>query len=123
MFGEDARAFAKGGMGSPNFWFNFAVSSMYFSGLLEGVNYICSYPGRAFIEAAGGRARLFSWLKTINAPYTRINSALDLAPFKPNGLENEPLSLEYDYFVHVVANDAPGEIHESLCRYRDWKWA
>ncbi|CAB3722958.1 hypothetical protein LMG3441_03975 [Achromobacter kerstersii] len=223
MFGEDARAFAKGGMGSPNFWFNFAVSSMYFSGLLEGVNYICSYPGhspqsdpnkfgmadvlaklgkcfnisyyhdlivrheealksqpikaanrrfltqlnsihlskrphknlandavktaislngktilvvddfctsgrsneasRAFIEAAGGRARLFSWLKTINAPYTRINSAPDLAPFKPNGLENEPLSLEYDYFAHVVANGAPGEIHESLCRYRDWKWA
>lgn len=222
MFGEDAKAFAKGGKGSPNFWFNFAVSSMYFSGLLEGVNYICSYPGhspdsdtnkfgmadvlaklgkcfgisyyndlivrhkeaaksqpikaanrqfltqlnsihlatkphrnldadavktaislrgktvlvvddfctsgrsneagRVFIEAAGGRARLFSWLKTINTPYTRIASALDLVPFRPNCIGNEPSSFEYDYFAQVVADNAPVEIHESLRRYQKWEW-
>jgi hypothetical protein len=43
-FGGDARAFAKHGAGHPDFWFQFTVSSLYFSGLLDGVQYICSFP-------------------------------------------------------------------------------
>lgn len=222
MFGEDARAFAKGGQGSPEFWFNFAVSSLYFSGLLEGVDYLCTYPGhspdsdpnkfgmaevlarlgkcfnmsyyhdlivrhnaapksqpikaadrkfltqlntirlsklphknlsqeprktpislkrktvlvvddfctsgrsneaaRAYIEAAGGHARLFSWLKTISAPYCRIATALDISPYKPNALADEPGQTDYPYHGHIIAPGAPGEIHESFARYRAWKW-
>lgn len=44
VFGGDARDFAKAGSGHPDFWFLFTVSSVYFSGLLEGVDYIASYP-------------------------------------------------------------------------------
>ena len=43
-FGGDARAFAKHGAGHPDFWFQFTISSLYFSGLLDGVHYICSFP-------------------------------------------------------------------------------
>ncbi len=222
MFGEDARAFAKGGKGSPDFWYNFAVSSLYFSGLLEDVDYLCSYPGhnpdsdpnkfgiadvlarlgrcfnmsyyhdlivrhdaapksqpikagdrrfitqlntihlskyphknlaadprktaisvnnktvlvvddfctsgrsneaaRIAIEAAGGRARLFSWLKTINVPYCRIVDNPKFSPFKPNSLTAEPDKMEYSYFNHIVDNAAPTEIHESLKKYLSWEW-
>jgi hypothetical protein len=222
MFGEDARAFAKTGNGRPDFWFNFAVSSLYFSGLLEGVNYICTYPGhspnsapnkygmadvlsrlgkcfrmtfyndliarhaeatksqpiragdrrflnqlntirltrhphrylnsdpvktaialrdktilvvddfctsgksneaaRMYIEAAGGRARLFSWLKTINVPYTRINVPVRLTPFAGTQLVAEPPSQDYGYAENIIAPDAPAEIHQIFMRYRDWHW-
>jgi hypoxanthine phosphoribosyltransferase len=44
VFGGDARAFAKAGSGHPDFWFLFTVSSVYFSGLLDGVDYIATYP-------------------------------------------------------------------------------
>jgi len=222
MFGEDARAFAKGGLGNPEFWANFAVSSLYFSGMLADVKYICSYPGhspdsdvnkfgmadvlarlgkcfnisyyhdliarhepalksqpikaadrtflnqlntthltrkphqnldaearktpislegkkvlvvddfctsgrsseaaRVFIEAAGGEARLFSWLKTISAPYSRIAAVAKIFPFKPNTFTAEPEKVEYSYAGHIVANDAPAEITECFINFRNWKW-
>lgn len=223
MFGADARAFAKGGYGNPDFWFNFAVSSLYFSGMLEDVDYICSFPGhspesdankfgmaevlsrlgkcfrrsyyhdlivrheaalksqpiraaerkflnqlntthlskkphlnlsaaprktaisltdkrvlvvddfctsgrsseaaRVLIEAAGGTARLFSWLKTISAPYCRINGPLQLSPFKPNTFAVEPARQEYSYEGHIVAPEAPAEIQDCFMRYKNWQWA
>ena len=44
-FGIDAKSAAKYGEGHPDFWFYLMVASLYFSGQLEGVDYICSYPG------------------------------------------------------------------------------
>lgn len=45
LFGTDARAAAKFGAGHPDFWFYLTISTLYFAGILEGVNYICLYPG------------------------------------------------------------------------------
>lgn len=45
VFGSDAKSFAKFGTGHAEFWFYFTISSLYFSGLLDNVNYICMYPG------------------------------------------------------------------------------
>ena len=39
---------------------------------------------RIFIEAAGGKAMLFSWLKTINSDYFEIDGALDINPTDKN---------------------------------------
>lgn len=222
MFGEDARAFAKGGLGNPEFWANFAVSSLYFSGMLDGVKYICSYPGhgtdsdvnkygmadvlarlgkcfnisyyhdlierhedamknqhirasdrtfrnqlntiricrhphkninqapnkgvlslkgakvlvvddfctsgrsgeaaRVFIEAAGGQARLFSWLKTINTPYSKISDELKIKPFTANNFATEPAKVEYSYEGHIVAPNAPPEITKCFEKFRKWQW-
>ncbi|WP_314102990.1 phosphoribosyltransferase family protein [uncultured Stenotrophomonas sp.] len=45
LFGFDARDAAKKGTGHPDFWFYITVASLYFSGLMEDVDYICTYPG------------------------------------------------------------------------------
>ncbi|CAM4446273.1 MULTISPECIES: phosphoribosyltransferase [Stenotrophomonas] len=45
LFGYDARDAAKHGAGHPEFWFYITVASLYFSGLMEDVDHICSYPG------------------------------------------------------------------------------
>jgi hypothetical protein len=222
VFGGDARAFAKHGLGHADFWFYFTVSSLYFSGLLEGVNYICSYPGhtpesdpdeygvasilarlgkcfhknyyhdliirhtgapksqpikaqnrtflaqanticlnrqphrnlspvpnkaalplkektvlviddfvtsgrsseaaRAFIEAAGGRARLYAWLKTINSSYERINEKQKISAYKPANLNHEPVTTSYPYGQGIVDANAPMEIQAMFDRYIAWKW-
>lgn len=44
-FGFDARAAAKVHQGHPDFWFYLTISTLYFSAMLDGANYICIYPG------------------------------------------------------------------------------
>jgi len=44
-FGSDARSAAKFGGGEQRFWFLMIVSSLYFSGLMHEVDYICPFPG------------------------------------------------------------------------------
>lgn len=45
QFGVDAKNAAKFGQGHPDFWFSLCTSTLYFSGMLEGVKYMCVYPG------------------------------------------------------------------------------
>ncbi|UXV85953.1 hypothetical protein IXO134_007425 [Xanthomonas oryzae pv. oryzae] len=214
MFGVDARDAAKHGSGHPEFWFLITASSLYFSGSLTGVDYICSYPGhkaaargiedgsqaavlarlgqclrinyyhdlierhrdaeksqfkkayersflnqintirlnpnphrnfsptpnkkrvslsgktilvvddittsgksldsaRAYIEAAGGKARLFSWLKTINSDYTRMESP-KISPWQVNSFAVEPNFVTYSYDGGIVDDSAPEELDAAL---------
>ena len=222
IFGSDARNVAKHGFGERQFWFWMIVSSLYFSGLMDKVNFICSFPGhdptstsavrkgvdallttlgkcfktdylpdlinrhhasvksqtataaqktflnqlntlhlnryprrydrppnkgalnlrdkyvlvvddfctngrsldvaRAYIEAAGGRAVLFSWLKTINMPYLHMNPAPIVRPFEVNAIVREPAALNFNYSAHIISDDAPAEIDWTLDAYRKWKW-
>ena len=222
IFGSDARNVAKFGAGNRRFWFLMIVSSLYFSGLLRDVHYLCPFPGhdpdskspvqqgldaflttlgkcfrkdylpdfiirhqasiksqtaaagqktflnqlntlhlnrrprhydrdpnqkpidlrgkcvlvvddfctngrsldvaRAYIEAAGGKAVLFSWLKTISMPYLYMNPAPSLHPFQVNTIATEPNALNFNYTPHIVSNDAPPEIDALLDAYRRWKW-
>lgn len=222
IFGSDARNVAKHGFGERQFWFWMIVSSLYFSGLMDKVNFICSFLGhdpvstsavrkgvdtllttlgkcfkkdylpdliirhhasvksqtataaqktflnqlntlhlnryprrydrppnksainlrdkrvlviddfctygrsldvaRAYIEAAGAHAVLFSWLKTISTPYLHMNPAPTLRPFEPNAIFQEPTALNFNYTPHIVSDDAPAEIDRTLDAYRQWKW-
>lgn len=222
VFGGDARSFAKQGLGHPEFWFYFTVSSLYFSGLLNGVSYICGYPGhspasdpdkigmatllmklgkcfrinlyhdlivrhtlalksqhikaidrtflaqintirlqrrprrnlslepnksaltlqnktvlvvddfitsgrsleaaRILIEAAGGHARMYCWLKTISSSYQRIADPLDLNPYNAQSLKQEPKSVPYSYAGAIIAPKAPAEIQNMFDRYMGWNW-
>jgi hypothetical protein len=45
IFGSDARNVAKFGARNRRFWFLMIVSSLYFSGLLRDVHYLCPFPG------------------------------------------------------------------------------
>jgi len=222
VFGGDARAFAKHGQGHPDFWFYFTVSSLYFAGLLQGINYICSYPGhtpnsdpdkhgvaatltrlgkcfgksyyhdllirhseapksqytraaerrfitqlnsiclqrkphrnlsdqpnktnlslagkrvlvvddfctsgrsseaaRAFIEAAGGQARLYSWLKTINTPYQEISPSVALNPYAAAAFTVDPTSTSHGYQVGIIDHHAPTEIQSIFDQFCAWTW-
>ncbi|WP_201864467.1 phosphoribosyltransferase [Microvirga soli] len=77
---------------------------------------------RAFIEAAGGKAILFSWLKTINTAFLHMNPDPQVQPFKPNDINAEPKWVSYDYHDHVVAPEAADEIAALLDAYKNWKW-
>jgi hypothetical protein len=55
QFGADARRVAKENKGDPQFWFYAVVSSLYFSGIAHGVDYICPFPGHNPAAIAGIR--------------------------------------------------------------------
>lgn len=217
-FGVDAFRAAKLEAGTLEFWHRLVVSSLYFSDLISGVNYIASYPGhekgtkvravddvmsllgkcfnktffpdlierhntaiksayasaqqktfvnqlntirlnahphaygekprktpislhgktvlvvddictngrsfdcaRAYIEAAGGKALSFAWLKTINSSYLQMNPNSTLKPFQANTIQQEPASTPYSYADGVHAPEAPAEIAALLDKYKAWK--
>jgi hypothetical protein len=221
-FGADARNAAKLGGGTLRFWFLMIISSLYFSGLIHEVDYICPFPGhnpavpsapgkgfdaimstlgkcfnktylpdlilrhvtstksqpikaanrtflnhlntlhlnryprkyegeprkspislrdervlvvddictsgrsldvaRAYIEAAGGSAVLFAWLKTINVGFAHMRTGPTLRPFEANLIGAEPPALEYRYSSNIVSHGAPAEIEQTRVAYRRWKW-
>jgi len=223
IFGDDARDAAKFGYGHPDFWFFLTISTLYFSGILAGVNYICTYPGhkaggeapaegslqaalmrlgkcfrmsfyhdlivrhvsadksqpikaaqrtftnqvqsihlnshphknfapapnrgaislrgktvlvvddictsgrsleaaRAYIEAAGGKAKLFTWLRTINTPYWELSEELNLKPYQANVVASEPSSNQHSYASGVIDRSAPAELAQVFSLYSRWAW-
>lgn len=216
-FGVDAFHAAKHETGSLGFWHRLIVSSLYFSGLIAGVDYIATYPGhtstskvkavdevmsslgkcfrktfypdlivrhtsaqksafmsagektyrnqlntiqlnarpnaygvtprkssisltnktvlvvddiltqgrslesaRSYIEAAGGRARLFAWLKTINTSYLQMNRGPSIKPFQVNVVKVEPDYESHSYVDGIVDAEAPSEIATLLDQYKAW---
>ena len=77
---------------------------------------------RAYIEAAGGTATLFSWLKTISAAYSHMTAAPKLLPFATNTIRAEPPYSAFLYNSHIVDPGAPAEIDALLAAYKAWKW-
>lgn len=53
LYSQDARDAAKHGLGHPDFWVGAIVSSLYFSGIYQRINYIAVYPGH---KAGSGNA-------------------------------------------------------------------
>jgi len=222
MFSADARAVAKYDVGERQFWFLMIISSLYFSGLMHEVDYMCPFPGhnpaipsptnksfdalmstlgkcfnktylpdlivrhvasaksqpiraadrtfrnhlntlhlnshpqiygrkprkgqiqlrdknvlvvddictsgrsldvaRAYIEAAGGSAVLFAWLKTVRVGFAHMRQSPTLRPFVANQIAAEPSAVEYGYSSCIVSQDAPAEIGNTLTAYKQWKW-
>lgn len=76
---------------------------------------------RAYLAAAGARAILFSWLKTINTDFVSMQPAPNLKPFEVNTIESEPTSVSYGYVGHIVDSQAPAEIDHVLTRFQAWE--
>jgi hypothetical protein len=76
---------------------------------------------RAYVEAAGGEALSFAWLKTINSSYLRMNPDPALKPFQTNTIAQEPASQPYAYGDCIQDHDAPAEISVLLDKYKAWK--
>jgi hypothetical protein len=77
---------------------------------------------RAFIEAAGATAILFSWLKTINTNFFHMFPDPPLTPYQPSAITDEPPMRAYGFVRHIVASQAPDEINRILDAYRGWVW-
>jgi hypothetical protein len=60
-YSEDARSAAKHGLGHPDFWLSALVTSMYFTGLHERIDFIAAYPGH---EAGVGNNKMNNDLMT-----------------------------------------------------------
>jgi hypothetical protein len=78
---------------------------------------------RAYIEATGGTVRLFSWLKTIKAPYSRLTGAVTLKPYASNKITAEPASADHSYTAAIIDAHAPQEIGSIFDLYRKWDWS
>jgi hypothetical protein len=77
---------------------------------------------RAYIEAAGGKAILFGWLKTINTSYLHMNPDPILTPFAPNTVTIEPNHIEFGYHAHIIDPNAPGELDARFAAFKAWEW-
>jgi hypothetical protein len=77
---------------------------------------------RAYIQAAGGTAVLFSWLKTINTSYSHMSATPAIRPFQVNVVADEPPHTLFGYHSHIIDQQAPGEISSLLTAYKNWAW-
>jgi hypothetical protein len=223
-YGTNAKQVAKENKGNPEFWFFAVVSTLYFSGIVHGVDFICPFPGhnpaatggirklldavmsqfgkcfrkpylpnlivrhtqsqksqylrpeqksfrnhlntiylsqrprhydraeppkamlslrskrvlvvddfvtngrsldtaRAYIEAAGGTAVLFSWLKTVNTSFHHMRPDPTLSPYHSNVVGTEPSATSFGYNAHIVDPVASKEMQSIFEAYNGWLWA
>jgi len=57
-YGANAKQVAKENKGDPEFWFFAVVSTLYFSGIIHGVDFICPFPGHNPAATGGIRELL-----------------------------------------------------------------
>ena len=78
---------------------------------------------RLFLEEAGAKTVLLSWLKTINTDYEVIKLKNSFNPYSPQ--EFNPGDLKFKklpYHNHIVDNVAPEEIKKTFERYKKWSF-
>jgi hypothetical protein len=75
-YGVNARQVAKENKGDPEFWFFAVVSTLYFSGIVHGVDFICPFPGHN--PAATGGIR-----EVLDAVMTQFGKCFR-KPYLPN---------------------------------------
>jgi len=88
-YGADARQVAKENKGDPNFWFLSVVSTLYFSGMVHGVDYICPFPGHN-PAAVGGIREL------LDGVMTRFSKCFR-KPYLPNLIVRHTMSQKSQY--------------------------
>lgn len=221
LYSEDARAAAKHGRGHPDFWIGALITSLYFSGVYQKIDYITVYPGhkegagnnimneamsifgkcfrkaflsdliirhttaqksqtarntgiaidhlnqlntirlnknplrsngqpyktspigtgktvlliddictrgysleaaRVYIEKAGAKAVMVSWLKTINTDIHLLPTMPKFNPYVANKFAPLRLEKNLSYRDNIVDHLAPGELTEVFAGYENWEW-
>lgn len=77
---------------------------------------------RAFIEKAGAKVIMVSWLKTINTDIYTLDALPDFNPYEKNHFNNVPLGKVHSYKDNIVDILAPGELNRLFSAYRNWEW-
>lgn len=77
---------------------------------------------RLFLEKAGARVMLVSWLKTINSDYTVVHYDRDFDPYAPLTVTAKDVGTKVTpYLSGIVDNDAPAELTADFRRFVKWK--
>jgi hypothetical protein len=77
---------------------------------------------RNFIQQAGARAIVLSWLKTINRSYHRLDLTGKFDPYVPQTFSNIPAAKYYPYFGYIVDPAAQNVLANRLALYDQWDW-
>ena len=119
LYSEDARNAAKHGLGHPDFWVGAIVSSLYFSGIHNRINYITVYPG----HKAGSGNEVMNDAMAIFGKCFRKNYLPDLivrhtTAQKSQTARNQGLALDHlNQLNTIVLNRAP--LKTSTTRYKN----
>jgi hypothetical protein len=76
---------------------------------------------RIFLEMAGARVILLSWLKTINTDYKQVYDLPPFDPFKPATFTGDYKEREHSYRSHLKENSA-NEVTRKFNMYKEWDW-
>jgi hypoxanthine phosphoribosyltransferase len=77
---------------------------------------------RAYIEAAGGTATLFCWLKTVNSSFHHMSPTPTLEAYTSNTISLEPTSVLFHYGSQISNGSAAQEIAAALPAFKKWRW-
>lgn len=100
-FGYDAKDAAKHGLGHPDFWFYITVASLYFSGMMEDVDYISSFPGHAAGDAPVSADSMEAILARLGR-CTRASYYHDLIIRHTTALKSQPIKADDRLFATQV---------------------
>lgn len=109
LYSEDARNAAKHGLGHPDFWVGALISSLYFSGIHNRINYIAVYPG----HKAGSGNEIMNDAMAIFGKCFRKNYLPDLivrhtTALKSQTARNKGLPLDHlNQLNTIVLNRSP----------------
>lgn len=118
LYSEDARNAAKHGLGHPDFWVGAIVSSLYFSGIHERINYIAVYPG----HKAGSGNEIMNDAMAIFGKCFRKNYLPDLilrhtTAQKSQDARNRGVALDHlNQLNTIMLNSAP--LRTQVARYK-----
>jgi hypothetical protein len=76
----------------------------------------------AVLHAYGEIIRQMAQTAPIGVGFQHMNPAPQLQPFEINTINREPNVLNFNYTPHIVSDDAPAEIDQTLDAYKRWKW-
>ena len=88
-YGANARQVAKENKGDPKFWFFAVVSTIYFSGIVHGVDFICPFPGHIPAATGGIRELLDDVMSQFGKCFRK--------PYLPNLIVRHTQSLKSQY--------------------------
>lgn len=77
---------------------------------------------KKYVEAAGAKAILVTWMKTINTNISTIGDMPVFNPFEENEFEGIPQGKTYNYNDFHVDHDASDELGDQLDSYLAWDW-
>ncbi|WP_375513458.1 hypothetical protein [uncultured Nostoc sp.] len=109
VYSQDAKEAAKNGRGHPDFWIKYLLSTVYFSGMHERIDYIAPYPG----HQQGGALSVMeeatiAFAKCFRKKYLKDLIIRHTTSIKSSSARNSGKSLDHlNQLNTIMLNDCP----------------